>query len=210
MTEAIAQGDQTGTPLLLPLRPAEHTLHGAINGSSANTAADHPIANLFDKVSEQNPWGFELYGYLDQGVTLNPDSPDDRTNGPVLNNYRSNAYQMNALYLVAERKVNRDCDRLQLGGRIDLIYGTDAAFGLSKGLDENIVSDSASRFYKLALPQIYGNIYVPIGRGVSFKVGHFFSPVGNGFITPRTSSIRISSAGTFNRERIPVCSRKLS
>ena len=123
--------------------------------------------------------GLEFYGYLNQGVTLNPDSPNDRTNGQVLNNYRSNAYQLNGLYLVAERKVDPACDRVQLGGRIDTLYGTDAAFGLTRGLDENIVSDNSSRFYKLAFPQIYGNVFLPIGPGVSFKVGHFFSPVGN-------------------------------
>ena len=159
--------------------PAPSTTHGSISGSQANPLADHPIANLLDRISATNPCEFELFGYLGQGVTLNPDSPNDRINGPVLNNYRSNAYQMNGLYLVAERKVNPDCHCVQLGGRIDTLYGTDAAFGISNGLDANIVSDSASRFYKLAFPQIYANLFTPIGPGVSFKVGHFFSPVGN-------------------------------
>ena len=159
--------------------PAPYTLHGSISGSQANPLADDPVARLFDLISEKNRLDFEFYGYLDQGVTLNPDSPRDRTNGPVLNNYRSNAYQMNGLYLVAERKVDPDCCCVQLGGRLDTLYGTDAEFGLSSGLDENIVSDDANRFYKLAFPQIYGNLFLPIGSGVSFKVGHFFSPVGN-------------------------------
>ena len=162
-----------------PLTAAPSVLHGPISGSHANTSAEHPIANLLDRASETNPLGVELFGYWQQGVTLNPDSPNDRTNGPVLNNYRSNAYQMVGVYLVAERKVNPDCGRIQLGGRIDTLYGTDAAFGLSKGLDAKIVSDEASRFYKLAFPQIYANLFLPIGPGVSVKVGHFFSPVGN-------------------------------
>ena len=160
-------------------RPPAPSVHGPISGSNANTSADHAVANLLDRVSETNPLGFELFGYLQQGVTLNPDSPNDRTNGPVLNNYRSNAYQMVGVYLVAERKVNPDCCHVQLGGRIDTLYGTDAAFGLSNGLDAKIVSDDASRFYKLAFPQIYANLFLPIGPGVSCKVGHFFSPVGN-------------------------------
>ena len=167
---AVAQSTLTAAPSVL---------HGPISGSQANTSAEHPIANLLDRASETNPLGIELFGYLQQGVTLNPDSPNDRTNGPVLNNYRSNAYQMVGVYLVAERKVNPDCGRIQLGGRIDTLYGTDAAFGLSNGLDGKIVSDEASRFYKLAFPQIYANLFLPIGPGVSVKVGHFFSPVGN-------------------------------
>ncbi len=161
------------------LQPSPRTVHGSISGSQANPLADHPIANLLDQISQTNPLGIEWFGYLNQGVTLNPDSPSDRTNGPVLNNYRSNAYQMNGLYLVSERKVNPDYRHIQLGGRIDTLYGTDAAFGLSNGLDADIVSDDTSRFYKLAFPQLYGNIFLPVGPGVSVKVGHFFSPVGN-------------------------------
>ncbi len=132
---------------------------------------------------EANPFGFRFFGYLQQGVTLNPDSPNDRTNGPVLNNYRSNAYQMNGLYLVAERQVNPDQRRVQLGGRIDTLYGTDAAFAQTNGLDARIVSDSASRFYKLAFPQIYADLFLPIGPGVHCKVGNFFSPIGSEWIS---------------------------
>ena len=179
---AVAQTDavpQASVPRLQRLPPTPYVLHGSISGSQANPFADHVLARLLDRISEQNPLGFEFYGYLGQGVTLNPSSPRDRANGPVLNNYRSNAYQMSGLYLVAERKIDPDCCRVQLGGRIDTIYGTDAAFGLSNGLDANIVSDDANRFYKLAFPQIYANLFLPIGPGVSFKVGHFYSPVGN-------------------------------
>ena len=128
--------------------------------------ADHAVASLFDRISDQNPLGFEFYGYFDQGVTLNPDSPDDRINGPVLSNYRSNDYQMNGLYMVGERKVDPKSCHAQLGGRIDMIYGTDAACGLSLGLDEKIVSDDASRFHKLAFHQIYANLFLPVGTGV--------------------------------------------
>ena len=89
---AIAQTDSAPR-----LPPAPSTVHGSISGSQANPRADHPIASLFDQLSKSNPLGFELFGSVQQGVTLNPASPDDRINGPVLNNYRSNAYQMNGL-----------------------------------------------------------------------------------------------------------------
>ena len=107
-----------------PLRrrpPAPRTLHGSISGSQANPLAYHAIARLFDRISERNPLGFEFYGYLDQGVTLNPDSPRDRTNGPVLSNYRSNDYQMNGLYMVGERKIDPKSCHAQLGGRIEAV-----------------------------------------------------------------------------------------
>ena len=103
-----SQAPAATTATLQPLRrpPAPRTLHGSISGSQANPLADHAVARLFDRISERNPLGFEFYGYLDQGVTLNADSPTDRINGPVLSNYRSNDYQMNGLYMVGERKID--------------------------------------------------------------------------------------------------------
>jgi hypothetical protein len=180
----VAQPSQAvvATPTTLqPLRrpPAPRTLHGSISGSQANPLADHAVARLLNRILNRNRFGFDFYGYLDQGVTLNPDSPNDRINGPVLSNYRSNDYQMNGLYMVGERKIDPNSCHAQIGGRVDMIYGTDAACGLSLGLDDEIVSEDTSRFYRLAFPQIYANMFLPVGTGVSFKVGHFYSPVGN-------------------------------
>ncbi len=181
-TNPTASSTPTASTDVQPIRrrpPAPSSTHGSISGSQPNELADHPIASLLDQISEQNCLNVEFYGYLQQGLTLNPDSPRDRSNGPVLNNYRSNAYQMNGLYLVGERKVDPDCCAVQLGGRVDTLYGTDAAFGLSEGFDADLVSDESSRFYKLAFPQIYGNVFLPIGPGISCKVGKFYSLVGN-------------------------------
>jgi hypothetical protein len=166
------------TPQPIRRRPPKlHTPHGSISGSQANPLADHPVARLFDHFSEQNPLGLEFYGYLDQGVTLNPASPSDRLNGPVETNYRSNDYQMNALYLVGERKVDPKRGTVQLGGRADVLYGTDAPLGgTSLGFDAQI---SSSRFYQLAIPQIYANLLLPLGDGISFKIGKFYTPIGN-------------------------------
>ncbi|WP_339736187.1 outer membrane beta-barrel protein [uncultured Gimesia sp.] len=180
---AIGQTEVSKTDSTLQTRlsqvPSSSITHGSISGSEPNPQADHLLGELFDQFSDTNRLDLELYGYFQQGVTLNPASPDDRLNGPVLNNYRSNAFQLNGLYLVGERKIDADSPDIQLGGRVGMLYGTDAAFGLSDGLDANIVSDDASRFNKLAFPQLYGNLFLPYGSGVSFKFGKFFSPIGN-------------------------------
>lgn len=181
------------TDLMLRLPPAPSTIHGSISGSQANSLADHPIAELFDHVSEFSPLGLELFGYVQQGVTLNPDSLNDHSNGPVLTNYRSNAYQMNGLYLVAERRVNSDHCHVQLGGRIDTLYGADAVFGLSNGIDASIASDEASRFCKLAFLQIYANLSYPSVRGSVLRLGASTRRwTMSGCTTPRTFFTRIS------------------
>lgn len=131
--------------------------------------AAHPFAN---------PLGLEWEGWLQQGFTWNPDSPADRFNGPVNQNDRANEYQLNQLYLIARRPTDSTCDRFSCGFQVDLVYGTDAFFFHSLGLDDRFVSDSTSRFYKLALPQLYAEVYAPIGPGVTFQIGKWFTPVG--------------------------------
>lgn len=159
-------------------QPVRRQVHGSINGSKPNQMADHPVARLFDRMSEWGGHGCQLYGYVDQGFTWNPASPANRTNGLVMNNYRSNDYQLNAIYFVAEKKIAAQLQQLQLGGRVDLVYGTDARFMTVDGLADNIVSDSASRYYKMAFRQAYLNLFLPIGRGASVKIGTYVSPIG--------------------------------
>lgn len=154
-------------------------LHGSTDGSRANPNADHRFAKFLDRLGEACGPRFDFYGYLGQGFTWNPDNPANRTNGLVLNNYRSNDYLLNAIYLVSERKIDPQLQVLQLGGRFDTVYGTDALFMQTIGLDENIVTPAASRFYKLAFRQAYLNLFLPIGRGASVKIGTFVTPIGN-------------------------------
>lgn len=58
------------------------------------------------------------------------------------------------------------------------MYGTDAFFFNALGLFDKVVSDSKSRFYKLAMPQLYAEVYSPMGRGFTLKMGRWFALVG--------------------------------
>jgi hypothetical protein len=120
--------------------------------------------------------GIEAHGWLAQGFTWNPSNPADRFNGPVTRNDRANEYQMNQFYLSFGREASEEGYRL--GYRAEMLYGTDAFLFQSLGLDDNIVSDSASRFYQLAIPQLYLEAYVPFGPGMNVKFGHWNALVG--------------------------------
>ena len=159
-------------------KPVRLQAHGSLDGSGPNLQADHPVSRCLDRISSLCGKDFQIYGYVDQGFTWNPASPADRTNGLVMNNYRSNDYQMNAVYFVAEKKISDQTWKFQLGGRVDLVYGTDARFMSVDGLGDNIVSNGASRYYKMAFRQAYLNLFLPIGRGASVKVGTYVSPIG--------------------------------
>ncbi len=129
------------------------------------------------------PGGVRIGGWLQQGFTWNPDSPDNRLNGPNLLNYRSNEYLLNQLYLYIERPVNKEGGIWDIGGRVGLLYGTDYAFVAVPGLE--LEQDGTHRWnsdshttYGLAMPELYVETFVPIGGGLTVKAGHFFTITG--------------------------------
>ncbi|MGL6195115.1 MAG: outer membrane beta-barrel protein, partial [Thermoguttaceae bacterium] len=147
------------------------------------------------------PQQWFLDGWLQQGVMVNPKWPDNRSNGPLRYTDRASDYQMNQLYLTAGRMVNTSGCYWDIGGRVDLLYGTDyfytSALGLETGKESVFGtpvtdptaaelkwnSNDGSRrggtaaMYGLAMPQLYGEIQAPIGTNV--KLGHFYSPMGH-------------------------------
>jgi hypothetical protein len=134
------------------------------------------------------PWF--AYGWLDQGFTANFDSPYDRFNGPLAFNDRSNDYQVNQLYLTMGREVDRCRCWYDLGGRVDLLYGTDYFFTQARGLETHLDGSPKwnsgagprdggnAALYGLAMPQLFAELFVPLHCGMTVKFGHFYSPVG--------------------------------
>jgi hypothetical protein len=120
-------------------------------------------------------------GWIDQGFTINPYSPRDRSNYPVGFNNRSNDYQLNQAYLRFKRDVNREGDRWDVGGTLDLLYGTDSFYASSRGLevDRDFGPKWNAQQYGLAMPQCYMEVFAPWGEdGASMKLGHFYTILG--------------------------------
>ena len=117
--------------------------------------------------------GIEIGGWIDQGVTFNPDSPRNHSNAPIGYNDRSNAYQLNQLWITIEKAVDTCGGGWDLGGRVDLAFGTDSRFLTADGLEDRW--NSGQRFYQLALPQLYMELGV---ERLSVKMGHLWSPFG--------------------------------
>ncbi len=133
--------------------------------------------------------GLAINAWLEQGFTWNPDSPRNRFNTPQTFNDRANEYQMNQLYLSFERAVNAQRGAWDIGGRVDLLYGSDYFFTTAAGLETR--RDGTPRWnsrsgprgagaslYGLAMPQIYAEIVAPIGNGLNIKMGHFYTIIG--------------------------------
>ena len=112
--------------------------------------------------------GIETYGFLELGIGANAlGSP---WNGPITFNDRAWQGQMNQLYLINER-ILKD-DGISLGGRVDLLYGTDYNYTLAGGFDANW---NTGRYYGLAMPQLYGEVG---NQTLNVKFGHFYTLIG--------------------------------
>ncbi|WP_340122631.1 porin [Methylobacter svalbardensis] len=127
--------------------------------------------------------GINVGGWVSSGVSGNIDSPEDRFNGPVTFGDRANEFHMQQLNGYIERAVDTEAKKWDLGFRADILYGTDARFTTQANFDNTLVLDSDSRFYKLAFPQVYATVFAPIGNGLTTKIGHFYTIIGNEVVT---------------------------
>lgn len=123
---------------------------------------------------------WRLGGWLQQGVTWNAAGPSNASNVPVLFNDRANGYQVNQLYLYLAREVCTDGLGWDLGGRVDVNFGTDSRFVTVPGLEEHenrtAKWNGEDAEYGIALPQAYVELGMPLGPyGSSFRVGHFYA-----------------------------------
>ncbi len=116
-----------------------------------------------------------VYGWLDAGFLLNSDPAPSRYHGPY-NQIDRNEGGLNQAYLVAERELICDAG-LDIGGRVDIMYGTDFFLAESKGLEKNPDGTASwnGDYYGLAIPQAYAELG---NKTLSMKLGHFYTPIG--------------------------------
>lgn len=126
---------------------------------------------------------FQAGGWVQGGVTLNPDDPNDGLNGPVLFNDQANEFQLNQFYLYFGKQARANGESWDWGARLDVNYGTDSRFVTATGLERD--SDRTRRWnsensdYGIAIPQAYVDIATPYGPyGSTIRVGHFYSLAG--------------------------------
>lgn len=162
-------------------------LSTALMSATAQADSDGMIASLtsFDinETSFMKSLGLTLGGWLSFGGTYNAQNPDNNFNSPITFNDRQREFQLNQTYLILESAVNSGGNSWDFGGQIDLLFGTDARFTLNDDLDDDLLGNSFSRFYRLSFPQAYATIYAPVLNGITAKIGHFYTIIGNEVVT---------------------------
>ena len=180
-------------PLVLGI--ALVSVFGAVQAKSL-TEANTLLETVGDPNESQfmKKIGLKIGGWANAGVTYNAASPDSNFNGPVTFGDRSAEFQLNQLNIFAQRAVAAEGDAWDFGGRVDAMFGTDAIFTQAYGVpaydvntglplnrnhwDLDMLGSTDNRFYDIALPQAYAEIYAPIGNGLNIKAGHFYTPIG--------------------------------
>ena len=121
---------------------------------------------------KDNQWS--VGGSTVQSFTANFSSPSDGFNGPVTWTDQSNKYQLNQqwLYLNRATKVTDEKD-WDIGGRVDLLYGTNTRFTTSSQFEDKW--NATGYLYGLSMPSAY--VELAYKKTVT-KVGRFISPVG--------------------------------
>lgn len=130
-------------------------------------------------------YGIKWGGWLNMGVTYN--SNGSKYNGPVTFGDRASEFQVNQFYLYVQKAVDTASGGWDIGGRFDFMYGTDAVFTQAYGSprghwDLNLIKNG-QRFYDMAFPQAYVEIFAPFGNGITAKIGHFYTIIGNEVVT---------------------------
>ena len=180
--DSFAQAESDGQVPIAPQVPQEDIFQyrALPPQEAAAEVAEGPIRYLETEFLKKR--NISTFGWIEAGVGGN--NWGGPFNGTITFNDRAGQVMMNQLYLVNERTLDTEDGGWDIGGRVDLLYGTDYTYTTATGLDAHAYGDynslfipswNSSKYYGLAMPQLYGEV----GRGdVSVKIGHFYTPMG--------------------------------
>ncbi|MDR1477886.1 MAG: porin [Planctomycetaceae bacterium] len=176
-------------------------------GYSYNKFVDKYADYFFDGASHNtrryNNNGFFCEGWLEGGIFLNMDSPDNKKNPIIEYNDQDREFVINQLYISFGRKLMRRGNWFEFGGQIDLLLGSDYFYTSAVGFEtsrSHYIADgnaiypeeaaahwnashgkrrtNSAALYGLSIPQAYGEIQLPIIWNTTVKAGHFLANTG--------------------------------
>lgn len=141
--------------------------------------------------------GISIGAWTSLGGSYNPDNPGT-FNGVTTFIDRANTFMFNQFNLYLEKATNKEGKHFDWGFRADIMVGSDTRFTQATGLDDKVVQDpldGGPRYFDFAAPQLYLEAFIPVGRGLTGKFGHFYTPIGYE-VVPSTGNFFYSHAYT--------------
>jgi hypothetical protein len=126
---------------------------------------------------QDKPW--RIYGWIENSFTGNTNgTPRDRSNFGVFPNDQANQWQGNQMpYVIVENPLEVN-DMINLGFRVDFLFGNDWQFSQAYGLfNRDFVKNHLAG---IDFPQFFGEIHLPIFTPYGFDIrgGRFYDPAG--------------------------------
>jgi Putative beta-barrel porin-2, OmpL-like. bbp2 len=146
------------------------------------TCPDQTVKRLFGDCCWLKCHDITVQGWMEAGYAWRDGSRNpDGFNGPDGFNDRDEEFLLDQFYTTIQKALKDNQCCWDWGFTVDLLYGTDYRYPLSKGLDAR--DDGTPkwhtddrRLYGLALPQAYLEFGT---QALSYKVGHFYTLLGN-------------------------------
>ena len=128
---------------------------------------------------------FKIYGWIEGGITGNPDSPIDNHNFGHLFTDRANEPMLNQAVITGERILDPNATGFDWGLKIQFMYGSDSRYIHSVGMMDLTTDDRIQPDF----PEVYANFHLPIitAGGLDLKIGKFVTLEGAETIDPRAN-----------------------
>jgi hypothetical protein len=117
---------------------------------------------------------FKLYGWIEGGITGNPDSPSDNHNFGHLFTDRANEPLLNQVSVVAERALDPNVTGFDWGFKAWFMYGSDARYTKSMGMLDLVTNERIQPDF----PEVYVSAHIPVLNtgGIDIKAGKYADP----------------------------------
>jgi len=190
-----ADGASAAEPKALDLKPVYlQTLPTADATAAAETAPRKPLMALLDKMglgSSLDAAGINVGGLVEGSYTYNMSTPASHTNYGRAFDSDDQDVTLNQIDVFAEKVVKATGDKFDWGGRVEMIWGGDARFIHSLGLFDHYgaynvpkADDADNPDEQFDLNQAYVDLALPVGTGLTLRLGKFNTPMGYEVINP--------------------------
>jgi hypothetical protein len=182
--EPRAGEDYNGPSFSLEQRPVylDENLPSLAPNAAPLNPSDRPLTGLLNKTPLGRPMQesrINVYGWTEGSYNYNFMNPAKSLNLGRVFDVNDNRFQINQIDLAVERKVDLSTHQWDVGGRLEMLYGTDARFIHSNGMfDFSNRATAGSTVapgpeYQFDIPQVYADVGVPLGNGLRIRAGKF-------------------------------------
>jgi hypothetical protein len=212
---AMAQDASTSTTQTAYYETTSFALHdesGTTSGSASGETTSEGTASKDDEKPTSrwcydgkcgDPWtlpqpkclsshNITVGGYLSGGIYSNQWGA--ASNGPLGFNNVGDGATFNQFDFFAERKINTEDGKFDIGGRVDYMFGADAQDVQCFGDHSFDYGWNTSRDYGSAMPQLYTEVGYD---KLSAKIGRFWTPIGYE-VSPATGNFFYSHSYSFS------------